>query len=277
MKEKILKWSLIGIFIIILAIPIIIDANRRGRVEIISFDQFVEVLYTEEKALVYFGNTEVDNFESIRESLHTLKEEFEIAVYAVNMNDLNPNHRDSIEEFLFEGSSAYVFVRLREFPYIEEGAVTLEGLRTLINRYLFDEISSNEIVYTIPETASEYLEALRGRNNIVMTVFGNDTSQDSRRFEPIFNFLAADYDLNVFYVNLTRMDSDEYRAILDSNLMIPASCIQGAEEDIPISELQSVGLPLTLFTRNGRAFDCLVGVVSRSELKEILVEVGILD
>ena len=276
MRGNLVKWGLIGVFIAILAIPIIIDANRRGRIDVISFDGFIEVLHTRERALVYFGDTEAENFDSIRESLHLLRDEFdvEIYVYAVNMASLSGTERAMIESELFENSTGYVFVRSGDIPHAEGGSLTLNRLKPLVERHLFDVILEGEEVYTIPETAEEYLAALRGRNNIVMTVFGRDECPFCRQFAVTFNFLAADYDFNVFYVNETRMSPAEHRAIMDSNLMIPAKCVTG-EEDIPISEMP--GVPLTLFTRNGVAFDCIRGVASRFELYDILQDVGIIN
>jgi len=274
MKEKFIKWGLIGIFIAILALPIIIDANRRGRVQIISFDRFIEVLHTREKALIYFGDTEAENFDSIRESLHLLREDFEIDVYAVNMASLSTAERGMIESELFEEETGYVFIRAGDIPHAEAGSLTLNRLRPLVDRHLFDTILEEETAYTIPESAEEYLAALSGRNNVVMTVFGTDECPFCRQYAVTFNFLARDYNFNVFYVNETRMNTLEHRAIMDSDLMIPSKCITG-DEDIPVGQMQ--GVPLTLFTRNGVVFDCIRGVVSRIELHEILQDVGIIS
>jgi len=277
MKEKILKWGLIGVFVVLLALPIIIDANRRGRIQIISFDEFVEVLYESNYAVVYFGDTSVENFDTIRESLHQLREDFDtidLDIYAVNIFSLTPTERSAIENEIFETGRGYVFIRSRDIVHVEEGIPNLNRLETLIRRYMLDIVLDSEIVYTIPETAAEYLDALRGRNNVVMTVFGTDECPFCRRFEVIFNFLAAEYDFNVFYVNSTRMNSTEHRAIMDSNLMVPAKCVEG-DTAIPLAQMPSV--PLTLFTRNGVAFDCIRGVATKEVLLEVLHEVGLID
>ena len=284
MSSKLKGWIIAGVILLILSLPIIFDVIGRNRIQVISYDAFVDLvsdMQQDEFAIVYFGDTEAANFEDIRESLRTLRDEFEnndqniqIIINAVNVEELTETERNSLQD-LFESDVAFVFVRDRNIVHVEEGSTTIARLKVLVNQYLNFEIPEDEVAYIVPETAEEYLEALRGRNNIVMTVFGNDECPWCLRFAPNFNNIAREFDVDIFYVNSTRMDRTEFTEILESGLMIPAQCTQSSEEDVPLSS--GFGTPLTLFTRNGVVFDCLSGYVPMERLFSKMQEVGILE
>jgi len=273
MNSKLKGWIIAGVVILILALPIIIDAVRRGSIDVISFDEFVELVNESEFALVYFGDTEADGFEDIQESLVLLKDDFEVDIYAVNIEVLSPIERDELLD-LFEGDVAYIILKEGDVVHVEEGSTTLNRLRTLLDRHLNYVIPTDEVAYIVPETAEEFLEAISGRRNIVMSVIGIDTCPFCVRYAPIFNDIAQEFELDIFYINGTRMDREEYEEILNT-LIMPAGCTTDVTEETPLSGIS--GVPFTIFTNNGRITHCFPGVVSRERLIQELQDVGVIQ
>ena len=93
------------------------------------------------------------------------------------------------------------------------------------------------------------------------------------KFKPIYNEVAAENKLDIYYLDSDSMDSTEHSKILSSGLKIPGTCTESGEEQ-PLSS--SFGTPLTLFTKKGKVIGCISGYVAKDGLLSKLKSVGML-
>ena len=115
---------------------------------------------------------------------------------------------------------------------------------------------------------------LANSKNITMTVFGRNSCSWCNKFKPVYNEVAAEYKLDIYYIDSDNFDSTEYSKILNSGLLIPAKCTQNGE-DTPLSS--GFRTPLTLFTQNGKSIDCIGGYLNKTRLVSTLKSVGLIE
>ena len=148
-----------------------------------------------------------------------------------------------------------------------------EYLEGQINKYVNNEIPEEEIAYKTVETYKEFSALYKGKK-MVMHVFGRNTCYYCNIFKPVYNDLAAENNLDVYYYDSDSFDSTEYNKILNSGVKIPAECASSGEET-PLSS--GFGTPLTIFTKKGKVIDCISGYTDRSGLISTLKSVKMIS
>ena len=108
---------------------------------------------------------------------------------------------------------------------------------------------------------------------VTMSVFGYDGCGYCVMYKPVYNDVASEYKLDIYYFNSDTYDSTEYSKIRNSGLKIPKAC-NNQGKDIALSE--PFGTPLTLFTKNGKVIDCISGYVEKETLVAKLKTVGMI-
>ena len=106
-----------------------------------------------------------------------------------------------------------------------------------------------------------------------MHVFGRNTCYYCNIFKPVYNEVAAENKLDIYYYDSDSFNSDEYSKILNSGINIPAECTSSKEET-PLSS--GFGTPLTLYFKNGKVVGCISGYVNKEKLETKLKSVGMM-
>ena len=274
MNSKLKGWIFALVIVVILMIPIIVDYYRNKEIDVISYDKYLDVVGSSDFALVYLGNPDDSGYVDTKETLTTMKSDFDIVVNTLNTNDLTDieNIELSNANVSIDFSNGYVFIKDKSVVYVKEGSLTAAELKTLINKYYNNIIPEEEVEYKTAKDAASYKKAIDSKA-IIMSVFGRDTCGWCNTYKPIYNELAAEYDFDVYYFDSDSYDSAEYSKILKSGLQIPASC---TESGVAQTLDQGFGTPLTLFTKNGKVIDCISGYVNKDTLQAKLKKVGII-
>ena len=110
--------------------------------------------------------------------------------------------------------------------------------------------------------------------NVIMTVFGRNSCYWCNKFKPVYNEVAQEQNVEIYYIDSDSFDKDEYNKILNSGLNIPAKCTESKEKDLPLSS--GFGTPLTIFTKKGKEIDCIGGYVNKASLESKLKSVGMI-
>ena len=153
---------------------------------------------------------------------------------------------------------------------IEVSAVNTPKLSTEEKQKL---TSSNEKFNS--KTVSTYKEFMKiyKSKKVTMHVFGRNTCYYCNIFKPIYNEVAAENNLDIYYYDSDSFNSDEYSKILNSGINIPAECTSSKEET-PLSS--GFGTPLTLYLKNGKVVGCISGYVNKEKLETKLKSVGMM-
>ena len=141
-----------------------------------------------------------------------------------------------------------------------------------VSLYTASGVSKDLIKYKVAKNAKEYLNLVKEKK-ITMAVFGRTNCYYCQQFMPVFNTVAGEYKLNIYYFDSLKFDEKEYNKIMSAGLKIPATCSESGKE----AKLEAgFGTPLTIFTKNGKVVDCISGYNSKKDLIEKLKTVGMI-
>lgn len=262
--EKLKRFILPVGLIIVLLLPIVIEYVNKHKLEVKSYDSFKEEMNNSEFSLVYFGDTKNEDYGKIKDNLINLKSKYDISAYSVSTEKLSGEEIESLiaENEKFEKGSVYAFVkdgRIIKVVNVDEENVDIDAQ---VNKYVNNVIPEDEIAYKTVKTYKEF-NAIFKSKNITMHVFGRNSCYYCNIFKPVYNEVASEYSLDIYYYDSDSFDSTEYSKILNSGIKIPAECSSTGEEK-PLSE--GFGTPLTLFSKKGEVVGCLSGYVDKTKL-----------
>lgn len=271
MNKKLKGWIFGLIVLLLLMIPIISDYYKSKDVEIISYNEYLEFMSSPDFTIVYFGNPTEESYSNVKESLSTARKDFELNVKTLDSSALSDNEKEELSA-AFEYESGYIFIQDYEVVYTHEGDITDEKLEVIINKYLNNIIPEDEISYKVAKDYAAYKKIVDGKK-VAMAVLGRDTCPACNYYKPIYNDVAAEYEVDIYYFDSDSYEETEYNKLLNSGLKIPKECNDSGKA-VSLSELNAV--PLTIFTKNGKVINCISGVESKDGLVAKLKDVGMI-
>lgn|SRR5574344_2138027 len=274
MKGNLKSWIIGIVIVLVLLIPIVVDYFNNKTVKVISYDKYSELAKKSDFAVVYFGDLSSKEYTSIKENLVAMHKEFDINVRAVDMTKLTSDEKTKLKEVnaTFDNASVYVFLKDASVSYATSDSLTKTKLETLINKYYKNIIPDEEVAYKTVSTYDEYMKVVSSKN-VVMTVFGRNTCSWCNKFKPIYNEVASEYKVDIYFIDSDSFNADEYKKIMNSSIKIPASCTETGKE---ASLADGFGTPLTIFTKKSKSIDCISGYVDKDNLVSKLKTVGML-
>ena len=129
------------------------------------------------------------------------------------------------------------------------------------------------VAYKTISTYEEYKKIVDS-DKITMAVFGRNSCSWCNKYKPIYNEVAEENKIDIYYFDSDSFNKEEYNKIMNmKELKILAKCNREGEEQ---SLSEGFGTPLTLFTAKGETIDCIGGYVDKDELLTKLKEVGMI-
>ncbi|NLL01997.1 MAG: thioredoxin family protein [Mollicutes bacterium] len=272
MKEKIKGWIFGVIVLIILLIPIITDYYKSKSIEVISYDTYKDTVSNSNFALFYIGNPKSKTYNSIEDNLLALRTDFDIVISALNTEKLTEDEKNELAKNKIDFETGYVFAKDGEVVYYQKGEIDKDRLKVLIDKYYNNIIPEDEIAYKVAKDYKEYKKLVDAKK-ITMAVFGYESCGYCKLYKPVFNEVAIEYKLNIYYFDSATFNETEYKKIMNSGLKIPKSCTDTGKEQ-RLSD--GFGTPLTIFTKNGKIVDCISGYVGKDTLVSKLKSVGLI-
>lgn len=272
MKEKIKGWIFGVIVLIILLIPIITDYYKSKSIEVISYDDYSFTVSKSASALIYLGDPKAKDYDNTEKNLLTYRKDLDIAISALNTKKLTEDQKSKLADSKIDFETGYVFVKDGQVVYYQEGEIDKDRLKVLIDKYYNNIIPEDEIVYKVAKDYKEYKKLVDSKK-VTMAVFGYETCGYCKLYKPVFNEVASEYELNIYYFDSAIYNETEYNKVMNSGLKIPKSCTDTGKAEL-LSE--GFGTPLTLFTKNGKVIDCISGYVGKDTLVSKLKSVGLI-
>ncbi len=124
-------------------------------------------------------------------------------------------------------------------------------------------------LFEVVSTYERYLELISSEENH-MIVIGRDTCGACNRYKPNIESASENLGLDIYYINLTLMSTEDYRSIFENNINIPAKCTKSGTEN---HLKDGFGTPLTLFVHEGESYDCIRGYHSYEDLEILLKDI----
>ena len=272
--EKVKKMLLPVLLVVILLSPIIVNYVNNKKIAVVSYDDYVSNVAKEKVTLTYFGDPSSDEYAAIKEELIDLKSKYSIKVTTVNTTKLTETEKQTLTSSneKFSSKSVYVISQNGEIVKIVDKVTENVNLDTQLNKYINNVIPDDEVAYKTVSTYKEFMNIYKSKK-VTMHVFGRNTCYYCNIFKPVYNEVAAENNLDIYYYDSDSFNSDEYSKILNSGINIPAECTTSKEET-PLSS--GFGTPLTLYLKNGKVVGCISGYVNKDKLETKLKSVGMM-
>ncbi len=281
MKSIAKKLIIVGV-VILLLIPIIVDVVKNKSLKELKYSEYNTVLEGTARfgfALVYVGEEDKDvnkTIKSIIES-HT-PSDYAVSGYYMNSKDLKAEELTALTGDAAK-KSAYIFISNGEVIKTITDKLDSKKLNKYVDEYTvytddkLNGISEELTNYKVLKSAKSYKKLVEDKKLVTMAVFGRDSCFYCNQFKPVYNTVAEEYNLNIYYFDSDSYDKTEYASIMKMGLMIPASC-SDTQKEVELSS--GFGTPLTLFTKNGKVIDCISGYIGKKELISKLETVGMI-
>lgn len=271
MTGKFKNGLIIGIIIVILMLPIVISYINSKKVNVKTIDEFKSLVPKSTMDLFYFGDLESDNYSNVKEMLLDIRSENNIDVYSVDSKE-NTEYLVSISSE-FENGSAFVVAKEGEIFKVFNKDTSKEEISKKISNYINNIVPESDIAYKTVSTFKEYMTLVNSKK-ITMAVFGRNSCSWCNKFKPVYNEVAQEYNIDIYYFDSDSFNSNEYSKILNSGLTIPEKCTKTQKDELLSS---GFGTPLTLFTSNGKSIGCIGGYVNKTVLISELKEIGLVN
>lgn len=276
MSRTLRSWIIAIVIIIILLIPIYVDYYKNNRIENLkTYSSYTELLNKNGFAVIYVGkdvDTKVDTLKNLKKEFNTSETSAEFKT--IDNSNISDDDKTSFEkESIDLTKTSWIILNEKEVVYQSSEDLSETQLETLINKYLNHIIPEEEISYKTVSTYDEYMKVIKSKN-VIMTVFGRNSCYWCNKFKPVYNEVAKEQGVDIYYIDSDSFDKDEYNKILNSGLNIPAKCTDDKEKDLPLSS--GFGTPLTIFTKKGKEVDCIGGYVNKASLESKLKSVGMI-
>ena len=280
--KGIAKKIIIVLVVLLLLVPIIVDVIKNKSIKEIKYAEYNSVLEDTAKfgfALVYVGEEDENISKTIKKTIDShLPSEYAVNGYYMNAKDLSSEELASLTQDASK-KSAYLFISNGEVIKTITDKLDSKTLNKYVDEYTvytgdkLNGISEDMSHYKVLKTAKAYKKLVDDKKLVTMAVFGRDSCFYCNQFKPVYNTVAEEYNLNIYYFDSDSYDKTEYASIMKMGLMIPASC-SDTQKEVELS--QGFGTPLTLFTKNGKVIDCISGYIGKKELVSKLKTVGMI-
>ena len=277
-KEKIVKISIGVIIALIMFIPIFKDMNENRLLKTIEMKDLQETISSTASykyAVIYVDSSEKETIKDSKKEVKKIVDKFktdekDVKAYYIDSTELTDNDFNTLG--LKKSKSGYVFVANGEILNSAASNIEKKKLRNLVELYTSTGISKDLINYKVAKNAKAYLGLVESKK-VTMAVFGRANCYYCQQFLPVYNTVAGDYKLDIYYFDSLNYAEDEYNKIMSAGLKIPASCSESGKE----AKLESgFGTPLTLFTKKGKVIDCISGYSNKQNLISKLKKVGLI-
>lgn len=139
--------------------------------------------------------------------------------------------------------------------------VMIVGIVFLIGSLVLMFIKSDKTDNYIHEISySEYLDVLK-KNEYSIIILTSPTCSHCNNYKPFVNYVASEYNLNVYDVNLTTITYDEYIELHDK---------YKATKDQYSENVPAIPTPATIIVKNGEEVTSILGDIGYNGLVKLL-------
>lgn len=283
MKKNIISKIIIAVVVVILCIPIIIDVVANSSLKSIKFEDYKSTLESTSNygfALLYVADSNEEDTKETKKEIKTMMDAYidngvgtSVKSYYLDSKDLR---KDDLKEVFGSSDikSGYVFMLNNEIIRVEDKSISDKRLSDLASEYSMNGISKEVTYYKVAKDAEAYKKLVKDKKTVTMAVFGRDNCFYCNQFKAVYNTVAEQKELDIYYFDSLTYDEEEYQSIMDLGLTVPASC---SDDDKEFKLESGFSTPLTLFTKNGKVIDCISGYINKEKLITKLETLGMIE
>lgn len=245
------------------------DSSESGKI----LKEFNKKFKSKDRQIIYYASSECGYCELQNPIIETLSEDYDMDYYYIDSSKLKNSHRKEILKKLeIEHATPTTVI-------VEKGKVidTLIGYTPadeFIEFMVKNEMLPEDAVYSKEKNITvidyeKYSEMIESEKQHII-VIGQTTCPHCIAFKDAMNSVAGDYDIKIYYLNLTDMSEEERTDFFESLRKIEYN-------DPDFVNKGSFGTPLTLIIKNGKVENYLSGERSTSQFAKELKKMGLIQ
>ena len=178
---------------------------------------------------------------------------------------LNKEQLSEILSIVLDNNLQILFVD-GKFKATTKDLKTYNEYKSFFDENIYNKIPTSKKFYKVASTAQDYIDLVNSKNYTV-AVIGYEGCSYCNLYLPVFNKVAEENDLDIYYFDSDNYDPSEFQKVINLNFTIPAKCNTKGEVK---TMKDGFAKPMTLITKNGKLVDCIKGYVKESELVDTL-------
>jgi len=212
----------------------------------------------------------LEKYEDNQVLKQTLKEnEKLIKTYYINTDEAPEK---DLKKYAINKDGTYTILANGEILKTLDSETTIETIDKYLGLITNTNVDKEFLSYKVAGDANEFTNLIKRKNDITIAIFGRNNCYYCNQYLPVYNTIAEENNLDIYYFDSMSYDKDEFTKVLNSGLKVPAACNKNVE--IGLNELTNT--PLTLFIKDNKSIDCIAGYVSKSVLITKLQTLGLI-
>ena len=225
-----------------------------------------------ENGLIYVGKIN-DNVSSIFKNYY---DNYDIKPYNMEetkMGALSALIKNSnLEEV--NDDNGYLLIHDSKLVWVSGEEVDDTELNDAVLVHFYNKIPDKDVVYKVPADGDEMVKLIKRKDKFTVLVIGKQDCNYCQMYLPVFNKVAKDSNIDIYYIDSTTYNKSEYKKITDLELEIPAYC---TTNNIKTSTAGTFSKPMTFIIKNGKTVGCALGYKSEDSLKGLLFSYGVIN
>lgn len=273
-KSKLSKQTIGTLTIAILAVIALItglliskdDEKKSSSKE--TLDSFYKYLSSDDEAVIYYGSEGCSYCELQTPIMKQIKEDYDMDYLYIDASKLTSQEKEEILDVLdIEGSTPTIAV-VKDEKVIDTSVGYQDG-KNMVEFLKENEVLEEDATYTPEEDLTfidftEYKEIVdNGENSIV--VIGQTTCSHCIAVKPVLSRIAGNYDIEINYLNLTEMSSEEQEELIQSL------------KDLGYEDADNLGTPLTIVVKDKKITGTVEGENPTSYFVRQFKKLGIIS
>lgn len=213
-------------------------------------DNFYKYMKSEEAKVIYYGSANCSYCELETPIMEQIKEDYDMDYLYVDAAKLTSSEQEEIIEKLdIEGSTPTVAV-VKDDQVVDVNVGYVAGSE-MVNFLKENEALEEDATYTPEENLTfidfdKYKELVNSDSDSII-VIGQTTCSHCIEVKPVLSHVAGNYDLEINYLNLTEMSSDEQTELIESL------------KNLGYADAENLGTPLTIIVKDKKISSTIEG------------------
>lgn len=281
MKKGVVKAIIIGLIVIALFIPVVMEMYANRKIATIPYSDVSKLVESSSEGydftLVYVSPNSDENAEANKEAVQEIvasyKHRSTSEPFVANFVDYDSLTDDEKREIFGDSEEKVAYITVGNGSKLRTvvGSLSTNKLKEIVSADSANDMSEDMTNFKKLTTASEYKKLIKDKKKVTMAVLGTEKCFYCNQFKVIYNKVARDYQVDIYYLDILTYEKEVEKI---DNLIVPGECLT-TKKDSKLSEAE-FGTPLTLFTKNGKVIDYINGYVGETELVTKLKTVGLI-
>lgn len=245
-----------SIFILILILFLV--ENAKYGIKEVTSSNIKEIVENYDYVFITYGKPK----KSLKKFAKSFKKDYRVSTYYTYLTKEN---LEEIFSIVLNNNEQILFVE-GQYKNTISSSSKYETYKNFFDENIYNKISEIDKYYKVAENAKEYLDLVKSKNYTV-AVIGYEGCSYCNLYLPVFNKVAKEHNISIYYFDADNYDEDEYQKVIGLDFEIPAKCNTKGEVK---TMTEGFAKPMTLITKDGKLVDCIKGYVKESVLVDTL-------